>query len=126
MDLRDARPAREPTSSTRSSGRSSASGRARLVLLAILAGGHVLLEDVPGLGKTMMARSFAHLGLGFTRIQFTPDLLPADITGSPSIPARGSCSARARCSRTCCSPTRSTALRPRPRRRCSKRCRSGR
>jgi len=56
----------------------------RLVLLGILAGGHVLLEDLPGLGKTMMARSFAQvLGLQFTRIQFTPDLLPADVTGSP-------------------------------------------
>ena len=56
----------------------------RLVLLGILAGGHVLLEDLPGLGKTIMARSFAHvLGLEFTRIQFTPDLLPADVTGAP-------------------------------------------
>jgi MoxR-like ATPase len=56
----------------------------RLVLLGILAGGHVLLEDLPGLGKTMMARSFAQvLGLQFTRIQFTPDLLPADVTGAP-------------------------------------------
>jgi MoxR-like ATPase len=56
----------------------------RLVLLGILASGHVLLEDLPGLGKTMMARSFAHvLDLQFTRIQFTPDLLPADVTGAP-------------------------------------------
>ena len=56
----------------------------RLVLLGILAGGYVLLEDLPGLGKTMMARSFAHvLGLEFARIQFTPDLLPADVTGAP-------------------------------------------
>jgi MoxR-like ATPase len=56
----------------------------RLVLLGILASGHVLLEDLPGLGKTLMARSFAHvLGLQFTRIQFTPDLLPADVTGAP-------------------------------------------
>ena len=55
----------------------------RLVLLGILAGGHVLLEDLPGLGKTVMARSFAAvLGLQFTRIQFTPDLLPADVTGA--------------------------------------------
>ncbi len=52
------------------------------VLAAALAGGHVLLEDFPGLGKTLIARSFAHtLGLDFKRIQFTPDLLPADITG---------------------------------------------
>ena len=54
-----------------------------LVLLGVLARGHVLLEDNPGLGKTLIARSFASaLGLDFKRIQFTPDLLPADITGS--------------------------------------------
>ncbi len=54
-----------------------------LVLAAILAGGHVLLEDFPGLGKTLAARSFAQtLGLDFRRLQFTPDLLPADVTGS--------------------------------------------
>jgi MoxR-like ATPase len=52
-------------------------------LTGILARGHVLLEDVPGTGKTLTARSFATaLGLSFQRIQFTPDLLPADITGS--------------------------------------------
>jgi MoxR-like ATPase len=54
-----------------------------LVLAAILAGGHVLLEDYPGLGKTLAARSFAQaLGLDFARAQFTPDLLPGDLTGS--------------------------------------------
>ncbi len=54
-----------------------------LVLAGILAGGHVLLEDFPGLGKTLAARSFAQaLGLSFRRLQFTPDLLPADVTGS--------------------------------------------
>jgi MoxR-like ATPase len=54
-----------------------------LVLSSILAGGHVLLEDLPGLGKTLAARSFAQaLGLAFKRAQFTPDLLPADLTGS--------------------------------------------
>ena len=54
-----------------------------LVLTGILAGGHVLLEDLPGLGKTLAARSFAQvLGLPFTRAQFTPDLLPADLTGA--------------------------------------------
>ena len=54
-----------------------------LVLAGILAGGHVLLEDLPGLAKTLTARSFAQtLGIGFRRLQFTPDLLPADVTGS--------------------------------------------
>ncbi|MEV0896238.1 MoxR family ATPase [Actinoplanes sp. NPDC049802] len=54
-----------------------------LVLAGILAGGHVLLEDMPGLAKTLTARSFAQaLGLDFRRLQFTPDLLPADVTGS--------------------------------------------
>ncbi len=53
-----------------------------LIMSAVLAGGHVLLEDFPGLGKTLIARSFAAvLGLDFKRIQFTPDLLPGDITG---------------------------------------------
>ncbi len=53
-----------------------------LVLLGVLGRGHVLIEDVPGLGKTMMARCFSQaLGLSFRRVQFTPDLLPADITG---------------------------------------------
>ena len=53
------------------------------VVVAILCEGHVLLEDVPGIGKTMLARSFAAaLGGEFGRVQFTPDLLPTDITGS--------------------------------------------
>lgn len=54
-----------------------------LLLAGVLAGGHVLLEDFPGLGKTLAARSLATaLGLDFKRAQFTPDLLPADLTGS--------------------------------------------
>ena len=54
----------------------------RKIMAACLAGGHVLLEDYPGLGKTVLAKSLAAaLGLGFKRIQFTPDLLPGDITG---------------------------------------------
>jgi MoxR-like ATPase len=53
------------------------------VLMGLSAKGHVLLEDVPGTGKTLTARSFARsMGLSFNRIQFTPDLLPSDITGS--------------------------------------------
>lgn len=53
-----------------------------MMMSAVLAGGHILLEDFPGLGKTLIARSFAKaLGLDFKRIQFTPDLLPGDITG---------------------------------------------
>lgn len=53
-----------------------------LSLIAILSGGHVLLEDVPGVGKTMMVRAIAKsLGAEFKRIQFTPDLLPSDVTG---------------------------------------------
>lgn len=54
-----------------------------LVLFALLADGHVLIEDFPGLAKTLMARSFARVtALDFKRIQFTPDLMPADVTGS--------------------------------------------
>ena len=53
------------------------------ILTAAIAGGHVLLEGVPGLAKTLAVRSFADVsGLDFKRIQFTPDLLPADVTGT--------------------------------------------
>jgi MoxR-like ATPase len=55
----------------------------RLTLIALIAGGHVLLEGVPGLGKTVLVRSLASvLELDFARVQFTPDLMPADITGT--------------------------------------------
>jgi len=55
----------------------------RRTLSAIFAGGHVLLEGVPGLGKTLLVKSIAStLGLGFKRIQFTPDLMPSDVTGT--------------------------------------------
>lgn len=55
----------------------------RQVVIALVAGGHVLLEGVPGLGKTLLVRTLADaLGLKFNRVQFTPDLMPADITGT--------------------------------------------
>src|SRR5690242_7070978 len=58
-------------------------GALTLILTTVLAGGHVLIEDLPGLGKTLIARSFAAaLGLDYKRVQFTPDLLPADLLGS--------------------------------------------
>ena len=54
-----------------------------LLLVGVLAGGHILIEDFPGLAKTLIARSLAQvMGLEFRRVQFTPDLLPSDITGS--------------------------------------------
>jgi MoxR-like ATPase len=54
-----------------------------LILIGLLADGHVLLEDYPGLAKTLAARSFAQVAsIGFNRIQFTPDLMPSDVTGS--------------------------------------------
>src|SRR5437899_646871 len=54
----------------------------RLCVIAIFAEGHILIEDVPGVGKTMLAKALARsLGCSFRRIQFTPDLLPSDITG---------------------------------------------
>ena len=52
------------------------------VLMAIIAGGHILLEDIPGVGKTTLALAFSKaMGLEFRRIQFTPDVVPSDITG---------------------------------------------
>ena len=60
-----------------------------LVLLGILAGGHILLEDVPGVAKTLAARSLCQAtGMSYSRIQFTPDLMPADVTGSSFYDAR--------------------------------------
>jgi MoxR-like ATPase len=61
----------------------SASGaQIELLLVSLLCEGHVLIEDVPGVGKTMLARAFAiSLGCSFKRLQCTPDLLPNDVTG---------------------------------------------
>ncbi len=62
----------------------------RAVLTCMIAGGHALLEGVPGLGKTMLVRTFADaLDLQFSRIQFTPDLMPADITGTNILADQG-------------------------------------
>src|SRR5215208_4454544 len=89
------------------------------LLAGILANGHILIEDYPGLAKTLIARLLSEaLDLGFKRIQFTPDLLPGDISGR-----RGSSSAGDRSLPSCCSPTKSTARPRRPNRRSSKRCR---
>ena len=104
-------------------------GALELVLLGLLADGHVLLDDYPGLAKTLIARSFAQVtSLRFARVQFTPDLMPSDVTGSSIYNQRSatSSSGPARCSPTCCWATRSTARRPRPRPPCWRRCRSGR
>src|SRR5437588_1433805 len=52
-------------------------------MIALLAGGHVLLEGVPGVAKTTLSKTFAHiLGIQYQRLQFTPDLLPSDVTGT--------------------------------------------
>ena len=95
---------------------------------ALIARGHVLLEGVPGTAKTLLVRTLGlALGLEFRRIQFTPDLMPSDITGVNLLSPQGgaSPSGRGRSSATWCWATRSTARRRRPRPRCSRRCRSG-
>ena len=105
------------------------------LLIGLLAGGHCLLEGVPGLGKTLLVRSLGQAldAATFRRIQFTPDLMPSDIIGTEILEEDHGTGQRvlqvpaaARCSPTCCSPTNSTARRRRPRRRCSKRCRNAR
>ena len=59
------------------------------VFVALFTGGHVLLEGVPGLGKTMLVRTLADaLDLSFSRVQFTPDLMPADIVGTNLLDGR--------------------------------------
>ena len=60
-----------------------------LIVVSLLCQGHVLIEDVPGVGKTMLARSLAKsLGCSFNRLQFTPDMLPSDVTGCPFLTNR--------------------------------------
>ena len=89
----------------------------RLALVVLLAEGHLLIEDVPGVGKTTLAKALAaSIDATVRRIQFTPDLLPSDVTGcgdlrpgDPGVRVQ----ARARSSPTSSSPTRSTAPRPR-------------
>lgn len=91
------------------------------LVIALLAGGHVLLEGVPGVAKTLLVRSLATaLDLETKRIQFTPDLMPGDVTGSLIYDSRSAqFSFRAvPSSPTSCWPTRSTAPRPRRSRRC--------
>jgi MoxR-like ATPase len=96
----------------------------RLAVISLLGQGHVLIEDVPGVGKTTLAQALARsVGLAFQRVQFTSDLLPSDIIGSRSSTRRSrrSSSSPGRCSPTSCSPTRSTGRPRRPSRRCSRR-----
>ena len=99
------------------------------MIVALLARGHILVEGVPGLAKTMAIKTLAEaIGGEFKRIQFTPDLVPADLSARASTTRRPASSRRrsVRSSPTCCSPTRSTARRPRSRARCSRSCRSAR
>ena len=97
------------------------------VLIGMFAGGHVLLEGVPGLGKTLLVKTLSDaLELSFSRVQFTPDLMPADIIGTNMIVEDAEGRKRFQfqqgtSSRTSCSPTRSTG--PPRRRRAGEACR---
>jgi MoxR-like ATPase len=96
----------------------------RYVLICVIAGGHALLEGVPGLGKTTLIRTLSEvLHLKFSRIQFTPDLMPADITGTNVIEETVEGSKRDPFLPTCCWRTKSTEPRPKRNPRCWKRCR---
>ena len=101
------------------------------LLVAIMAGGHALLESNPGLAKTLLVKTTAAtMGLSYSRIQCTPDLMPADITGTTIIEEaeekRSSGSSPGRSSPTSSWQTRSTAHPPRPRARFWRPCRRSR
>ena len=99
----------------------------RFAFLTLLCSGHSLIEGVPGVAKTLLVRALsAAVGIRFGRIQFTPDLLPSDIVGTPVFhPATGEVRFRSGpIFTTCSSPTRSIALPRRRRRRSWKQCRS--
>ena len=101
----------------------------RLAMACLLARGHLLVEDMPGMGKTTLSHALAKvLGLDFQRIQFTSDLLPGDILGTSVFDrtAGSSSSTPGRSSPSWFSPTRSTAPRRKARARCSKPWRRGR
>jgi MoxR-like ATPase len=99
----------------------------RDVLVALLAEGHMLIEDYPGVGKTALARALARsVDAEYARVQCTVDLLPADVIGTNVFRGRGgSSSIPGRSSRTWCSSTRSIAPRPRPSPGCWSACRNG-
>ena len=97
------------------------------LLIGLLSNGHILLEGVPGLAKTLAITTLAKaVDADFARIQFTPDLLPADLIGTLIYSQKSSWCAKAPSSPTSYWPTRSTVRRRRCSRRCSKRCRSAR
>ncbi len=97
----------------------------RLSMVCLLARGHLLIEDVPGVGKTTLAQALARsVHCGFHRLQFTSDMLPSDVLGVTIYNAHTpgvSSSSPARFSPISCWPTRSTAPRRKRNRRCSKR-----
>ena len=108
-----------------------------LLLIAILSDGHVLLEDYPGSGKTTLAKSLGESIIddlpddeipNFRRVQFTPDLLPSDVTESTCLmpSTTNSISSAARFLHTLCLQMKSTGLLPRFSRRCSRRWRKNR